>query len=253
MGRPIIDRTGEISYTKNGTPAKIVEYIHKNKVLVEFQDEYKYRYYTKYDYFKKGTMTNPYECRNTGGIGFIGVGEYNSIKDCEPYAKWRHIIRRGTESIKKGYSELSYIGCTVCEEWLNFQNFAKWYYDNIYECNETICVDKDILGHGQKHYSPQTCLLVPERINLLFIKEKGHRKDLPIGVSYSKSRNKYESFFSVYGCNTFLGSYDTPEDAFAAYKKAKERFIKQMADDYKDIIPKKVYDALYNYEVFITD
>jgi hypothetical protein len=47
--------------------------------------------------------------------------------------------------------------------------------------------------------------------------------------------------------------YDTPEEAFHAYKTAKEAYIKQVADEYKDKIPKKLYDALYAYTIEITD
>lgn len=47
----------------------------------------------------------------------------------------------------------------------------------------------------------------------------------------------------------YLGTYDTPEEAFMVYKTAKENHIKEMADKYKDLIPKKLYDAMYEYEV----
>lgn len=29
--------------------------------------------------------------------------------------------------------QLSYFDCEVCDEWLCFQNFAKWYEENYYE------------------------------------------------------------------------------------------------------------------------
>ncbi len=36
-------------------------------------------------------------------------------------------------------------------------------------------------------------------------------------------------------------------------KTVKRAYIKQVADEYKDKIPKKLYDALYAYIVEITD
>lgn len=51
----------------------------------------------------------------------------------------------------------------------------------------------------------------------------------------------------------YLGYYDTAEEAFNAYKKAKEANIKSMAEEYKDRIPKEVYNSLLNYTVNITD
>ena len=50
-----------------------------------------------------------------------------------------------------------------------------------------------------------------------------------------------------------MGSFDSEEEAFYAYKEFKEQYIKQVADEYKDKIPKKLYDAMYKYEVEITD
>lgn len=58
------DRVGEVSYTKYGTKATIVQYINYKKVLVKFHDNYGYEYFTSYENFKKGSLTNPYECRN---------------------------------------------------------------------------------------------------------------------------------------------------------------------------------------------
>lgn len=41
------NRVGEVSYTKNGTKATIIEYVNTHKVLVEFDDKYKYQYWTR--------------------------------------------------------------------------------------------------------------------------------------------------------------------------------------------------------------
>ena len=51
----------------------------------------------------------------------------------------------------------------------------------------------------------------------------------------------------------YLGLYDTPEKAFEVYKQFKEKYIKRVADHYKDQIPEKLYQALYNYKVDIND
>jgi len=75
---------------------------------------------------------------------------------------------------------------------------------------------------------------------------------LPIGVL--KNINNYRV-----NCNTGFGKikktgyYNTPEEAFNAYKIIKEKYIKEVADEYKDKIPQKLYDAMYKYIVEITD
>ena len=45
----------------------------------------------------------------------------------------------------------------------------------------------------------------------------------------------------------------TPEEAFQAYKVAKEAWIKEVADKWKDKLDPKVYKAMYEYQVEITD
>ena len=51
----------------------------------------------------------------------------------------------------------------------------------------------------------------------------------------------------------YLGTYETQEKAFEVYKYYKEKNLKEVADYYKDLIPKKLYDGMYSYEVEITD
>ena len=46
------NRIGEVSYTKYGTKAVIIEYVNYNKVLVEFQDQYKYSLYIIFKFSK---------------------------------------------------------------------------------------------------------------------------------------------------------------------------------------------------------
>lgn len=51
----------------------------------------------------------------------------------------------------------------------------------------------------------------------------------------------------------YLGCYPTVEEAFNIYKIEKEKYIKQVANEYKSYIPEKLYDAMYRYEVEIND
>ena len=51
----------------------------------------------------------------------------------------------------------------------------------------------------------------------------------------------------------YLGRFKNEIDAFIAYKQFKENYIKQVADEYKKLIPTKLYEALYKYEVKIND
>ena len=55
------------------------------------------------------------------------------------------------------------------------------------------------------------------------------------------------------GQQDYLGQFDNPNDAFLAYKKAKESYLKELADKWKERIDPRAYKALMNYKVEITD
>lgn len=247
-----IDRTGEQSTNNFGSIMEIIEYRTYGDIDVYFPD-YNWVYYnTSYKEFKQGKIKCPYEPR-VCGIGYIGEGIYksrvNGIKN-RSYDVWKNILERCYDESHR-YKHLSYIDCIVCDEWLNYQNFAEWYDMNYYEVDgEIMHVDKDILFKNNNLYSPDTCIFVPQRINSLFIKADASRGDLPVGVHMKNNKfiaqsNNYEKIH--------LGVFDTIEEAFQAYKYYKEELIKEVAEEYKDCIPLVLYEAMYNYTVDIND
>ena len=115
-------------------------------------------------------------------------------------------------------------------------------------------LDKDILIKGNKVYSPETCVFVPQNINELFVKRNIDRGIYPIGVHLNKLNNKYIAQCAQgQGKIINLGCFNAPKEAFNVYKLFKEDIIKQIADKYKILIPQKLYNAMYEYEVEITD
>lgn len=250
--QPKLDRIGETKLNNFGSKMLIIEYNNARNITVQFEDGYTKK--TEYSCFSKGQLASPYEKR-IHHVGFLGEGSYN-FYDCnkayDNYIIWKGMITR-CYSLKFQDEYTSYKGCTVQESWHNFQNFAKWYDDNYYKIdNENICLDKDILVKGNKLYSPETCCFVPQIINNLFIKNNKLRGKYPIGVSFR--RNSYSaSCNNIKGNRISLGIFDSILEAFNAYKIAKENYIKEIAEQYKNRIPEKVYKALLNYQVEITD
>ena len=191
------------------------------------------------------------------GIGFLGIGKHKSIcednpqKTCKKYETWRGLFKRCYDEKSLAKSP-TYRECDVCNEWHNYQVFGDWYDENYYEVpNEKMELEKDILVKGNKLYSPETCIFVPKTINNLFIRTNLRRRNLPTGVT--KYKDKYMATVSNKKENNsqYIGTFDTPEKAFMAYKKAKEEIIKEYAEIYKQYIPKKLYDILISYEIDI--
>lgn len=177
----------------------------------------------------------------------------NNIKK-ESYKVWYSMMQR---CYKECFDKKpTYLQCYVCEEWLCYEQFEKWYNDNFYTVNnEQMMLDKDILCKGNLEYCPEKCLFVPQSINKLFTKRQLHRGMYPIGVRYDFRCDRY-----IASCSNgkrrqikYLGYFNNSRDAFNAYKIYKEKLIKKIADKYKDEIPYKLYEALYKYEVEITD
>ena len=100
---------------------------------------------------------------------------------------------------------------------------------------------------------------IEKEINNLFVKNDGNRGKYPIGVNLYKRTNKYRAYCNIYDKKTkryknkHLGYFSSVEEAFKVYKEFKEEYIKQVANEVKEYIPKKLYDAMYKYEVEIND
>lgn len=249
-----MNRMGEKYLTNEGYIAEIIDYISAINITVLLKDEFKTVLYNiRYGHLKEGRVKNP-NYRRIAEVGYFGVGEYKSRvngKMSKGYDVWKHMIQRCYDS-KTQEKYPTYRGVTVCDEWHNFQNFAEW-YDKNYKPEYMLDwhLDKDILCGSCKIYSPETCCFVPAEINSLFTKRQNFRGDYPIGAN--KQLHKYLSKILRYGKQVRLGSYKTPEEAFQAYKVAKEQYIKEVAEEWKDRIDYKVYEAIYNHEVKITD
>ena len=207
------NRKGEIGYNTFGSKMVIIEYRHSEDIDIYFE-EYNWTFYhSKYTRFKDGNIKCPYEKRYYHQ-GFLGEGEYKPYINHKPtraYVHWYQMLRR-CFSVKYQDKKPTYIGCQVCDEWLNFQNFAQWYEENYYEVNEEeMHLDKDILVKGNKIYSPNTCIFAPKKINDLFMNKEFH----------------------IHHGN---------------YIKVTKEYIQQIAEQYKNVIPHKLYQAMYNYE-----
>ena len=182
-----------------------------------------------------------------------GVGIYDkSMTSATPiYNLWRQMLKRcyNEKSLER---RPTYKGCSVCSEWLIYSNFEKWVLDvkNCYKVGYQL--DKDILVKGNKLYSPQTCCLVPQNINIQISKHIKKGKE-PVGVFFHHNGKYYVHCASPKYKSGFVGTYNDCNEAFNAYKNAREERLKEIAEEYKGSIADYIYKALCNYKVEITD
>ena len=133
--------------------------------------------------------------------------------------------RRWVEMIRRCYSETSltknptYIGCSVCEEWLTFSNFKSWMETQDWEGKQ---LDKDLLVYKNKVYSPNTCCFIPTKINTFLISPNKHSGSYMLGVYFSHSRGMYVAQCRTGdGKNKNLGGYSVELDAHRAWQEFK--------------------------------
>ena len=230
----------------------VIDYSGANNILVMFYEPM-CLVKTRMDHLKTGLVRNPLypSVRN---LGYIGIGEFDSTHSS--YKFWVRMFRRVFDE-KQGYNK-AYKDVVICKGWLNFQNFARWceeqkYLNAVDDKGKHYQLDKGILVKGNRIYSPETCCFVPQKVNALLISVKASRGKFPIGVTYCKRDKVYKAILSRNGSVITLGQSKDVEKSFQLYKRAKENYIEEVAEYWKGRIDEKVYQALLNYEVEITD
>lgn len=106
---------------------------------------------------------------------------------CPAYKAWDRILMRAySESYHK--NQPTYRNVIVCDEWLTFSNFRKWFIKNH---RDGYSLDKDLLVIGNRVYSPDTCIYVPTWLNCFILGSGARRGNFKIGVTWHKYDNKF--------------------------------------------------------------
>lgn len=159
---------------------------------------------------------------------------------------WHNMYNR---CYRESYLEKNpqYKGCSICDEWLEDREaFYSWVAENYYIIDgEQIDLDKDILVKGNKVYSPDTCIFTPHVINTYF--ENFTRKPVQL------KNGKYRMDIYIDGETVSLGIFDTEEEAKKEFIKHKEAAIVSKADSYKSKIPAKLYKAMVDFKIELSD
>lgn len=260
------DRIGHKFKTNSGWSGEVVEYKNSSNVTILWQDGSKF--VASWGDIIKGGI-KPLCQPSVAGVGYFGVGRfiprsYSLINGKEYYDEtvyqyWQRMINRvySEHELNRPSGE-SYKEASVCDEWHNFQNFAEWALlqsnvgskdskGNIYH------LDKDIVKFGNKVYSPDYCVFVPNVINAFFSdKEVGSSGFSGVGVIKPRAENHkvgYVSEVDHLGNWKYLGFFDTPEEAFVEYKKAKEAVAKELISQWDGVVDSRVIESLRNFRV----
>lgn len=156
---------GAIFNTNKSGAIEIIKYKNHKEVLVRFLST-GYKTICSVSNIRSGRVKDRL-LPSVYGIGYLGVGNHKSSiggVTSAKYKVWLDMIRRCyDETFQK--RNPSYIGCSVCEEWHNFQNFSDWYDDNYPEDGVIYQLDKDKIIKGNRVYSPVTCCFLTHSEN----------------------------------------------------------------------------------------
>lgn len=157
------------------------------------------------------------------------------------YSYWSGILER-CYSLKLHAKYPSYIGCSVCEEWLTFSNFDRWFLENY---KEDFDIDKDILHYGNKIYSPETCLFVPHWVNSFITASNANRGPCSLGVSYHKRDKVFEVMCKdpLEKKHRYIGRFKTEEEAHSAWLEAKLDVVYRAKDEL-DLAHPRLFNSL---------
>lgn len=162
---------------------------------------------------------------------------------CPFYRKWADMIARcyGEKELSR---KPSYIGCSVCPEWLSFMAFREWMEQQNWQ---GMHLDKDLILQGNRVYSPGLCMFVTQQINKFMGDNKAARGEYPIGVEFQKRAGKFRSLC----CNPItskrehLGYFMDSASAHHAWILRKTQIAKELAAIQPD---DRVREALLKYD-----
>ena len=247
------DCVGKVCKSKSSGDFKIVKYNDAYNVDVQFLNT-GFEAVVELGNIRNGGVKDPYS-PSVYGVGILGAKYPSKVNDVltKEYVLWKGMLKRCYSDVyKKRYP--TYEGCRVSENFKSYEYFYEWCHKQIGFGNEGWQLDKDLLVKGNKVYSEDTCVFIPQEVNSLLVKNTASRGEHLIGVYWSKTHKAFVARVNKNkGSPEWLGSFNTELEAFNAYKTAKESFIKEQANKWKGKIDERAYNALMNYTVEITD
>ena len=155
------------------------------------------------------------------------------IKKIPSYECWKNMLFRCYSPSVLAKSPC-YSGCSVCDEWLSFSAFHEWFEGQHKEPGWHL--DKDLLTPGNKCYSPDSCIFVPQAVNSFTTDNRAKRGDCLIGVNWHKRDKRYRSQCKnpFTGADEHLGYFTNEQEAHFAWKRRKHELACQLAETAHD-------------------
>lgn len=217
-------KVGDVLENGVGERFTVKEWVTAREIYVEFEDGTIVK--TNNSQLLAGAVKNKMSPR-IFGVGYMGEGDFKcrvAGKVTREYSMWEAMLKRVYS--KDGHTP-TYADCDVCEEWHNFQNFAKWITNLPQWVEDGWQLDKDITK--SRVYSESSCFLVPRVINNMFVNRS--IRDLPRGVS-----RLGEKYIGAYGSGSDRGSrlFSTIEEARDYWVQGMTKLLESRISQFRD-------------------
>lgn len=252
--------------TNSSGVCTVIKYENSKNVYVMFEDGTFVK--ASSSNIRAGSVKNPNKPNKPSILFGVGINDFElvhrhpsservggkTVSD-KKFLMWQAMLARSFSNYAKRLRP-TYEDVSCIESWKTYSNFYKD-ISNLHGFDKALeegwALDKDILIKGNKVYSPETCCFVPPEINGCFALRSLNRGDLPLGVSRNEYGLPYKARCRYDGKRISIGNYKTPEEAFEAYKVVKKKEILRLAEKWKGKIDGKVYEALIQWKIEITD
>lgn len=240
---------------KQGDLYRVVEYNGSRDVTVLFESTNTF-IKSEAKEVKNGSIKNPLS-KSAYGVGCFGVGKFKAKigqKFTQEYQTWIGMIGR-VYSEKELAKHPLYERITVCDFFLNYQNFAGWCQSQVgFKVKDVngrhFYIDKDLLIPNNSVYSPEACCFIPCAINSALKGRQYNKQDqTPSGVYWHKASNSFIASLGKFDKQAHLGCFGSIAAAEAEYTKEKESYVRELAELYKCKISEKAYKALLEFSL----
>ena len=220
------DCVGKVCKSKSSGDFKIVKYNNKRNVEIQFLNT-GFKAVVELGSIRKGEVKDRYS-PSVFGVGIIGAkypvsGGGIHTKD---YVLWKSILQRCYSDAFKNKCP-TYEGCEVSDNFKSYEYFYEWCHKQIGFDVEGFELDKDLLVKGNKVYSENTCVFIPQEINKVLTKSDKIRGKHLIGVHYHKRDKSFVArVCKTKGCQSGWGISTLKLKHLKLTKKPKNLLLK---------------------------
>lgn len=187
---------------------------------------------------RTSTCSNPTKPKGSVfGVGFNDA-DYNVTRGrrengkkvfdwiCPIYLVWKAMLGRCYSVTSKKHNP-SYTCEKVCDDWLYFSKFRAWVVTQDWEGK---ALDKDLLAGDSPIYGPNTCVFIPQWLNVAIADRSQYNGECLPGVYWYAKTKKYNTSVSLgmgRGVRQ-LGYFEDQVEAHKVWRDAKAGVFREM-------------------------